>query len=123
MGWALKNLKGLFDGVDLVGSSALSLKVIDVAIKGEAIINNRKNKLIPAYEIEVILSWAGSVKDGSGICLAEPRGRVVLPYIRYLIRSLSSLIVIAQCFCRPPPHPFPISSFSSVMRTTMRRPR
>ena len=64
-----------------VDTPALSLKISDVVIKGEAIINNRKNKLIPAYEIEVILSWLGRVNDGEGNSLAEPRGRIVLPYI------------------------------------------
>ena len=38
-------------------------------------------QLIPAYELEVILSWKGQVSDGSGNAIAAPQGRIVLPYI------------------------------------------
>jgi len=41
----------------------------------QALVNNRKNKIIPSYELEIRLNWAGSV-DGE-----EAKGKVVLPYV------------------------------------------
>ena len=37
--------------------------------------NNRKNKIIPSYELEIRLSWTGKVGEG------EAKGTVVLPYV------------------------------------------
>ena len=34
----------------------------DVEVTGEAILNNRKNKLIPAYELAVKGTWQGKVR-------------------------------------------------------------
>eukprot|EP00955_Chlamydomonas_euryale_P109601 365942-Chlamydomonas_euryale.AAC.62 len=74
MDWCERELRQTFLGLDLArGSQAgLSMKIVDVVVKGEAIVNNRKNKLIPAYELEVALVWEGN--DAT-------RGRVMLPYI------------------------------------------
>jgi hypothetical protein len=35
-------------------------------LKGEACVNNRKNKLIPAYELEVTLKWEGQAAGAAG---------------------------------------------------------
>eukprot|EP00983_Pelagomonas_calceolata_P067222 1149403-Pelagomonas_calceolata.AAC.10 len=40
-----------------------------------ALVNNRKNKIIPSYELEIRLNWAGSVAG------EEAKGKVVLPYV------------------------------------------
>lgn len=42
------------------GKSKLLLKTgSSVSVTGDAIINNRKRKLIPAYELEVKGTWTG----------------------------------------------------------------
>ena len=43
--WASKQLKKLFEGEALLETPAMSLRIADVSVKGEAIINNRKNKV------------------------------------------------------------------------------
>ena len=35
------------------------------------LINRRKQKLIPTYELHVKGSWKGEVKDGSGVSIGE----------------------------------------------------
>ena len=40
----------------------------EVTVTGEALINNRKNKLISAYELEVTGTWSGELI--LGCCLA-----------------------------------------------------
>lgn len=47
-------------------------QVVDVSVTGEAIVNNRKNKLIPAYELEISIKWEGT---------GSTTGRVLLPYV------------------------------------------
>ncbi|GAX73098.1 hypothetical protein CEUSTIGMA_g551.t1 [Chlamydomonas eustigma] len=79
--WSVERLKSLLDGVTLVESPVLTLKVTAVNVKGEAIINNRKNKLIPAYELNLDLLWKGTVLDGSGAVVAAPTGSIKLPYL------------------------------------------
>lgn len=45
----------------LVDGGSLSLKTgPDVEVSGDAIINNRKKKLIPSYELEIKGSWSGT---------------------------------------------------------------
>ena len=44
----------------LVSTEAVSLRSTGIeSVTGEAFINNRKNKLIPAYELKVVGSWQG----------------------------------------------------------------
>ena len=44
----------------LADSGSLSLKTgADVDVTGDAIINNRKKKLIPSYELQVKGTWSG----------------------------------------------------------------
>lgn len=77
--WSQQRLRALFLDVDLLAGSPDSgnLTVTDVICKGEAIINNRKNKLIPAYELDLTLKWTGKPAGSD----ASVVGRVLLPYI------------------------------------------
>lgn len=72
--WSQSKLQEAFSGMEVLPSApgGLSMTITAVKATGDAIINNRKNKLIPAYEIEVTLGW----KSAGGAF-----GRVVLPYI------------------------------------------
>ncbi|KAG1677031.1 hypothetical protein FOA52_001200 [Chlamydomonas sp. UWO 241] len=77
MEWSGARLKDLLVGTDLAVSTQgdSSLKISDVLVKGEACVNNRKNKLIPAYELELTLKWEGHAV-GSPVT-----GRILLPYV------------------------------------------
>lgn len=46
----------------LVGESSSGVRLTTgpkVEVTGDAIVNNRKNKLIPSYELEITGSWTG----------------------------------------------------------------
>jgi activator of HSP90 ATPase len=47
----------------------------EVKVGGDAIINRRKGKVIPAYELDVSFGWTGTSEDG------EFSGQIKLPYI------------------------------------------
>jgi activator of HSP90 ATPase len=80
--WSRDRLKAAFLDTDLLDSTpGSSLKITDVTCSGEAIVNNRKNKLIPAYELEITLKWAGQLTDGEGKSAGSSQGRIVLPYV------------------------------------------
>lgn len=57
----------LFDGVVLVDAGAVSAKLTGLdKVEGEAFLNIRKKKLIPSYELKVVLSFEGNC-DGEGV--------------------------------------------------------
>ena len=58
----------------------ISTTAVD-SVTGEALINNRKKKLIPSYELAVKGQWKGEIKDGSGTSLVSASGAFQLPYI------------------------------------------
>lgn len=41
------------------GSEGVTLRTTTVDVKGEAIVNNRKKKLIPSYELKITGRWTG----------------------------------------------------------------
>ncbi len=53
------------------------------SVTGEALINNRKQKLIPSYELAVKGQWKGGIKDGSQTTVASATGTFQLLYISY----------------------------------------
>eukprot|EP00892_Ulva_mutabilis_P000714 jgi/Ulvmu1/10643/UM066_0023.1 len=74
--WTRQRMAQLFDGIVLVDQGAVSSKVTGVdKVEGEAFLNIRKKKLIPSYELKIVLSFDGSA-DGEGVS-----GKVVLPYV------------------------------------------
>ncbi|KAL5707855.1 hypothetical protein ACHQM5_018710 [Ranunculus cassubicifolius] len=79
-----KNLltKLLSDLVILNGEGNLFLKIKTVdRVDGEAYVNVRKGKIIPGYEISVVLSWNGEARDEEGKVLMKVDGNVEFPYI------------------------------------------
>ncbi|CAK0780341.1 hypothetical protein CVIRNUC_005018 [Coccomyxa viridis] len=76
--WAKQRLQELLGSLtvrDDNSGSTLSTGS-SVSVTGDAIINNRKRKLIPSYELEVKGTWKGSTKDGS-----SAEGTFTMPYI------------------------------------------
>lgn len=77
MEWSKAQLSQAFAGKVLVEDDNVKIECSEVSCTGEAAINNRKNKLIPAYELSIKLSWKGSIKATSTV----RTGTVVLPYV------------------------------------------
>ena len=64
--WAQNELKEAFLDISLLdGNEAIKMIVSSCEVSGEAAINNRKNKLIPAYELSVKLDWASEGRTGT----------------------------------------------------------
>ena len=72
----LSNLT-ILNGQDQVFINSTTIE----SITGEALINNRKKKLIPSYELAVKGLWTGEIKDGSQNSIASASGSFQLPYI------------------------------------------
>ena len=72
----LSNL-AILNGQDQVFISSTKIE----SVAGEALINNRKKKLIPSYELAVKGQWTGEIKDGSQNSVASASGSFQLPYI------------------------------------------
>ncbi|KAJ7557769.1 hypothetical protein O6H91_04G008900 [Diphasiastrum complanatum] len=81
--WTRKRLGELLENVKILngeGGLYITTKNLE-SVTGEAYVNIRKGKIIPGYEIKVVLNWSGEAKDGSGNSLAQVEGKVELPYI------------------------------------------
>ncbi|KAK9811156.1 hypothetical protein WJX73_007263 [Symbiochloris irregularis] len=74
--WSRQRLTELLGDLQLINSNAVSLRTTGVeTVTGEAFINNRKNKLIPAYELKVKGTWTGTANESA------VSGHFELPYI------------------------------------------
>ncbi|KAL3534148.1 hypothetical protein ACH5RR_002609 [Cinchona calisaya] len=74
--------KTLSDQTLLNGDGDLFLKLINVEkLEGEAYVNVRKGKIIPGYELNLVVSWEGEAKDSDGNSLVKSDGTVDIPYI------------------------------------------
>lgn len=74
--WSRDRLQELLGTADLAPGSGLGVRSTGVkACEGEAVVNNRKNKIIAAYEISLTLGWEGTA-DGTAVT-----GEVRVPYI------------------------------------------
>jgi activator of HSP90 ATPase len=62
--WAKNALQESYEHCLLLPDHELVMKVTSVEVTGEAAINNRKNKLIPAYELSVKLDWSCEGRTG-----------------------------------------------------------
>lgn len=81
--WSQTRLTELLTDQNLLageGQAFITITSVD-SVSGEALINNRKKKLIPSYELAVKGSWKGEIKDGSGTTAASASGSYQLPYI------------------------------------------
>lgn len=76
--WCRTRLEELLKGVTLVDDGNLCVKSAgNVKVEGDAIINRRKGKVIPAYELDVSFDWKGTTADDG----EEWSGNVKAPYI------------------------------------------
>ncbi|KAJ9543791.1 hypothetical protein OSB04_023498 [Centaurea solstitialis] len=74
--------KLLSDHTILSGEGNLFIKTKKIEkVEGEAYVNVRKGKIIPGYELSVLLNWQGEVKDDEGKSLLIADGVVEIPYI------------------------------------------
>ncbi len=81
--WSTVRLSELLGGCKVLNGEDqifISTTTID-SVTGEALINNRKKKLIPSYELAVKGQWTGEIKDGSGTSVLLTSGTFQLPYI------------------------------------------
>ncbi|KAF9597244.1 hypothetical protein IFM89_016385 [Coptis chinensis] len=81
--WSRQLLTKLLSNVTIVdgeGNLYIKTKTVD-KVDGEAYVNVRKGKIIPGYEISVMLSWEGEAKDEEGNSLLKVDGNVEFPYI------------------------------------------
>ncbi|VFQ74118.1 unnamed protein product [Cuscuta campestris] len=62
------------------GNIYIRIKKLD-KLEGEAYVNVRKGKIIPGYELNLVLSWEGEAKDSEGKSMAKTEGTVEIPYI------------------------------------------
>ena len=75
--WSKDRLKELLTGIVLVDKEGTVVTTTpDITLTGDAVINQRKGKIIPAYELNLTLKWEGTDAEGS-----EGKGEVKVPYI------------------------------------------
>lgn len=73
--WSEDKLKELLKGFKIENDNA-SAEIIEVEkLEGEAVVNNRKGKLIFFYEWDIILKWRGSMNDND----EEVDGKINIP--------------------------------------------
>ncbi|KAJ8534279.1 hypothetical protein K7X08_007603 [Anisodus acutangulus] len=77
--WSRNFLTNLLSNKPLIdGEGNLKIRTKKLEkLEGEAYVNIRKGKIIPGYELNLILSWEGEVKDS----VVKIEGNVELPYI------------------------------------------
>lgn len=81
--WSQSRLTELLGGLRLAEGEVGGLEASsssEVSCEGEAVINNRKNKLIAAYELEVKGGWSGTLTEADGSKL-EVNGLWKVPYL------------------------------------------
>lgn len=77
--WSKDRLKDLLSSMILVDENDGTLIKItedDIKLTGEATINQRKGKIIPAYELDLTLKWKGTDAESN-----EGSGDIKVPYI------------------------------------------
>lgn len=64
MNWCKQKFAELFEGASLVDSAGVSATVTSVEkLEGEAFLNVRKKKIIPSYELDLVLGFKATVGD------------------------------------------------------------
>lgn len=72
--WSVKHIQDLFKGTTLVDGPEKIVCTDNVRVEGDVTANNRKNKLILLYELEVFIDWKGTTEDGK-----EVTGKIEVP--------------------------------------------
>ncbi|KAI7729462.1 hypothetical protein M8C21_020369 [Ambrosia artemisiifolia] len=66
----------------LSGEGNLFIKITNLEkVEGEAYVNVRKGKIIPGYELNIVINWKGEAKDAEGKSLLVVDGVVEVPYV------------------------------------------
>lgn len=78
MKWSHAEIVRLFSGMTLCDGVVVTTVAEDIKVEGEAFMNRRKNKIIPAYEIKVTIPFAGASDHPAADGCA---GSVVFPYL------------------------------------------
>ncbi|XP_057782483.1 uncharacterized protein LOC131000532 [Salvia miltiorrhiza] len=81
--WSRKFLENLLcDKTLLSGEGNLYIKTKKVEkLDGEAYVNVRKGKIIPGYELNLVVSYEAEAKDSDGKSILKTEGSVEVPYI------------------------------------------
>ena len=73
--WSDDKLRELLKGLVIENDDA-SCEITDIEkLEGEAVVNNRKGKLIFFYEWDIILKWKGSMNDSD----EDVEGKINIP--------------------------------------------
>lgn len=73
--WSDDKLRELLKGLKIENEDA-SCEITDMEkLEGEAVVNNRKGKLIFFYEWDIVLKWKGSMNDND----EEVEGKINIP--------------------------------------------
>lgn len=83
MEWARNFFEKVLAGQNILnGEGDLFIRINKVEkLEGEAYVNVRKGKIIPGYELNLVLSWEGEAKDSEGKTLLKADGSIDIPYI------------------------------------------
>lgn len=77
--WTQTRLAELLSDVSLTDSSKVTAKTNNICqVKGEAFINNRKNKIFASFELEIKIGYVGTMKNEEGVMVAGD-GNIVVP--------------------------------------------
>lgn len=81
--WSRNFLTNLLANKTLMdGEANLKIRTKKVEkLEGEAYVNIRKGKIIPGYELNLVISWEGEVKEADGTSVVKIEGNVEFPYI------------------------------------------
>ncbi|XP_009771571.1 uncharacterized protein [Nicotiana sylvestris] len=81
--WSRYFLTNLLSNKTLInGENNLEIRTKNLEkLEGEAYVNIRKGKIIPGYELNLILSWEGELKEADNNSVTKIEGNVEIPYI------------------------------------------
>jgi activator of HSP90 ATPase len=85
MNWCRQKLTELFEGASLVDDAGVKATVTSVdKLEGEAFLNVRKKKIIPSYELELVLKFQASVGEDTVSGKVCQRNMLTLPCVSSL---------------------------------------
>jgi hypothetical protein len=81
LSWCKARLDQLFNGVRLLEEGPVQVTGGPVEVSGEAFLNNRKNKIIASYELDVKVAWSAAISGEGGEGGQAASGKLLLPYV------------------------------------------